>query len=276
MARPLVRASVIGALGLATACAASRPLQLRLPLPAARPVGHIGAVISDEVALATMATVLSREFQLPSLPVTYHFYPSQRAFEAVLIHGGHEPSFARRAAGSLRAIAGHGHVLLNEPRLSTHWPDRLFTFAHEYTHCLQYALAGGHRSTSVQWLREGFADAVAARVLDRLGATPLETARRQRRVLLDRSDRSRAPRLGSLLTFSDWMAATARPEAAADAQAFLAADALIERHGFTALLDYFAAFSASADPTRNFRAAFGRDAAEFEAELDRALGIARD
>lgn len=271
----ILRVAAIGALGLATSCATGTPLSIRLPLTAVRPAGHVGAIMSDDVALATMAAVMYRDLGFPALPVTYHFYPTQGAFEAVLVQNGHEPDFARRAAGSLRAIAGHGHVLLNEQRLSTAWPERLFTFAHEYVHCLQYALAGGRRSTSVQWLREGFADVVAARTLDLIGATPVADARQRRRDQFARSDRAQAPRLSALMTFSDWMAAASQPDVAADAQAFLAVDALIERHGLTALLDYFAAFSTSEDPAANFRTAFGRDVAAFEAEIDRALGISR-
>jgi hypothetical protein len=275
MMRSIVRVAAVGALGLSTACVTATPHQIQLPQTAVRPVARIDAVLTDAVALATMAAVVEREFGLPPLPVTYHFYPSRSAFEAMLVQVGHDPGFAREASGTLRAIAGFGHVLLNEQRLSLRWPDRLFTFTHEYTHCLQYALAAGARGTSVQWLREGFADAVAARVLDRLGAVPLDAARRQRREQLDQTDRARAPELGSLLTFTDWIAATARPEIAPDAQAFLAADALIERHGVAAMLDYFAAFAVSDDRAANFRAAFGRDVTAFERELDRTLGIVR-
>jgi hypothetical protein len=277
-----VRARAVGpsagllAIGLAAACATARtPLQIRLPQTAVRPVAHVAAVMSDEVALATMASVAEGHLGLPVLPVTFHFYPRVEAFAAVLVQNGHDPSFAREAAGRLRAIAGHGHVLLNESRLSPDWADRLFTYTHEFTHCLQYALARGRRSTSDQWLREGFADAVAVRVLDRLGAMSLDAYRRQRRELLRRTDRSRAPHLDRLTTFVEWLGVTARADLAPDAQAFLAVEALIERHGFLRLLDYFAAFGESEDRIANFRAAFGRDVGAFEAELDASLGIVR-
>jgi len=70
--------------------------------------------------------------------------------------------------------------------------------------------ASGRRSTSHQWLREGFADAVAVRVLDRLGALSADSWRRQRRELFGGSDRTQAPRLAQLATFTDWMRVTAR------------------------------------------------------------------
>jgi hypothetical protein len=262
---------------LSAACASgTTPLEIRLPQTAARPVANVGAVMSDQVALATIASVTERHLGLPVLPVTFHFYSRVDAFAAVLVKNGHDPSFAQEAAGRLRAIAGHGHVLLNESRLSIDWPDRMFTFAHEFTHCLQYALARGRRSTSDQWVREGFADAVAVRVLDRLGAMSLDTYRRQRRELFLRSDRARAPHLDRLTTFVEWLGVTARPDLAPDAQAFLATEALIARHGLTRMLDYFAAFGESEDRMANFRAAFGQDIAAFEAELDASLGIVRD
>ena len=231
--------------------------------------------MNDDVALATIASVTYTHLGLPALPVTFHFFPRPDAFAAILVQNGHEPAFAREAAGRLRAIAGHGHVLLNESRLSPEWGDRMFTFTHEFTHCLQYALARGRRSTSHQWLREGFADAVAVRVLDRLGALSFETWRRQRRELFGGSDRRRAPHLDELATFTDWMGVTARRNLAPEAQAFLATDALIERHGFIRLLDYFAAFGESDDRAANFRAAFGQDVRAFEVEIDASLGIAR-
>jgi hypothetical protein len=264
------------ALALSAACAsAATPLEIRLPQTSVRPVANIAAVMSDEVALATIASVAEGHLGLPVLPVTFHFYPRVDAFAAVLIKNGHDPAFAREAAGRLRAIAGHGHVLLNETRLSPDWADRMFTFAHEFTHCLQYALARGRRSTSDQWLREGFADAVAVRVLDRLGAMSLDTYRRQRRERLLGTDRSRAPHLDRLTTFVEWLGFTARPDLAPDAQAFLATETLIARHGLTRVLDYFAAFGESEDRLANFRAAFGQDLAAFEADVDAALGIVR-
>jgi hypothetical protein len=266
-ARPSRPVTVVGTVVLAACATATPPERLTLPLTAVRPVAHVNVVMSNEVAIATVVDVLERELGMPVMPVTFHFYPRVSAFEAVLVEAGHDPAFARKAAGSLRAIAGHGHVLLNESRLSESWADRMFTFAHEYTHCLQYALAGGRRSTSDQWLREGFADAVATRVLAALGGPSLETERRRRREELSQTDRTRAPQLAVLLTFTEWIEYRARPELAIDAQAFLAADALIARHGFTAVLSYFAAFATSDDRAGNFRAVFGQDLAAFEAGL---------
>ncbi len=259
--------AVVATVLLAACATAAPPEQLKLPLHAVRPVAHIGAVMSNEVAIATVVAVLERDLGFPVMPVTFHFYPRVSAFEAVLVQTGHDPEFARKAAGTLRAIAGHGHVLLNESRLSEAWADRMFTFAHEYTHCLQYALARGRRSTSDQWLREGFADAVATRVIDELGGPTLDAARRRRREDLSQTARDRAPQLAVLLTFTEWIAYRARPDLAIDAQAFLAVDALIARHGFTTMLDYFAAFATSDDRAANFRAVFGQDLAAFEAGL---------
>lgn len=270
------RAVVAAAVGVAASCAsASAPYVVQLPQAAVRPVVHVSAVISDEVALATMVAVVERDLGVSVLPVTYHFYPRREAFVAAVIKSGHDAAYADMAAGRVPAIAGYGHVLVNDGRLSLEWPDRLFTFSHEFTHCLQYKLARGFRSTSDQWLREGFADLVAARVLDRLGARPIETTRRQKLEQLLATDRSRAPRLETLLTFADWVAVTARPGVAPYAQAFLAVDALVERHGVPAVVRYFAAFATSEDRVANFHAVFGQDLRTFESALDATLGIPR-
>ena len=267
-------AVVAAAVGVVAGCASvGQPYVVELPQADVRPVVHVSAVMSDEVALATMVAVVERELGVSVLPVTYHFYPREEAFFAAVMKSGHDASYARRAAGRLPAIAGYGHVLVNEGRLSLEWPDRLSTFSHEFTHCLQYKLARGRRSTSDQWLREGFADLVAARVLDRLGARPIETTRRQKLEQLQASDRSRAPRLETLLTFADWVTVTTQPGVAPYAQAFLAVDALVERHGVPAMLQYFAAFATSEDRAANFHAAFGQDLKTFESGVDAALGM---
>ncbi len=266
LSRPAVLAQTI----LLASCTAAAPERITLPLGTVRPVAHVTLVMTNDVAIATVVDVLHRDLGFPVFAVTFHFYPQVSAFEAVLVEAGHDPAFARKTAGTLRAIAGHGHVLLNESRLSESWADRMFTFAHEYTHCLQYALADGRRSTSDQWVREGFADATAARVLEKLGGPSLDEMRRRRREELSQTDRSRAPDLAALRTFTDWVAWQARPELAVDAQAFLAVDALIARHGFTRVLDYFAAFAASDDRHSNFRTVFGEDLAIFDASLKAA------
>jgi len=35
------------------------------------------------------------------------------------------------------------------------WPDRVRFLAHEFTHTIQFDLAGGRHGSSQQWLREG-------------------------------------------------------------------------------------------------------------------------
>ena len=63
------------------------------------------------------------------------------------------------------------------------------------------------------------------------------------------------------------MHARARPPRDCRAQAFLAVDFIIERHGLPAVIDYFSRFGGSADPLANFSAAFGESRAAFEAAL---------
>ncbi len=96
--------------------------------------------------------------------------------------------------------------------------------AHELTHAAQYELSGGRRGRSEQWIREGMADWVARRVLDRLGV---------------REGHGRRER-GSSYEI-----------------AFLMTDDLIRRRGFESVVAYFRAFATSDDRSGNFSRAFG-------------------
>jgi hypothetical protein len=67
------------------------------------------------------------------------------------------------------------------------------------------------------------------------------------------------PALAEMSTFPQFVALASRNDVAPYAQAFLAVDALIERHGLPAVIRYFELFAASQDRTGNFTAAFGED-----------------
>jgi hypothetical protein len=259
------------------ACAAGGgPHIITFPETRTRPVAHIDGIFTYSSALATIGSLFERDFGFPRLSVTLTFYPDEKAVEAALLASGHDPSLARDGAARLRAIAAHEHVIVNESKMrDREWADQVASLAHELVHCLQYQLGGGVRGTSEQWLREGFAEWVALAVLERLRA--LETGEPRRLMLeqLRATDPARAPSTDAMMTGPQWVGLGARRDIAPQAQATLAVDLLIERHGIPAVLAYFERFAAAQDPQGNFRAAFKIDRSAFEAAFNARLGLRR-
>ena len=255
--------------GSAPACATGPvgPRTIATETLKARPTYDLDWITSYETALATVTDVMHRDLRLPRLAVAVRFYPDTPAFEGALLGVGYEPQFARDTAAIMTAIGGYRGVLINERKLAARpWPQRLATLAHELTHSLQYEVGGGHRGTSDQWLREGFGEWVAVRVLEKLGVTTLDEAT-VRGTLALQALRSpdRVPPLGAMVTFPQWVALGQGPhKAIVYDQAFVAVDFLIRRRGVDAVLAYFSRFSTSQDRAGNFQAAFGEDLDTFE------------
>lgn len=264
---------VAGMAALAAACAATARgpsvIHLRdLPL---RPAFNIEWVRSNRAAAAMAMAVIEHELGVPRLDATLHFFPDRETFRGALIDNGYDAAFAEQTASRMDAIGGYRRVLFNEASVaSLAWPQRVGFFAHELTHTLQYEIGGGRRGTSDQWLREGFADWVAMRVVGTLDVS-LGEAFRQRRLEAYRARKGvPLPRLEQMVTFPQWVAGspTAIDAGALVAKAFLAAEFLIERHGKQAVLAYFTRFAQNEDRHANFVAAFGDPLPTFEAALD--------
>ena len=262
----------------AGACAANTvwPRTLTTTALEGRPADRGAWILNYDTALASIARVMERDLGLPAVPVTLYFYRDRASFQAALEAGGYDGGLAADAAATMTAITGHGRVLLNDAELRPlDWPYRVALLAHEWTHAVQYAVAGGRRSTSEQWLREGFAEWVEVEVLTALALTSRDTADR---IARDRVRRARGlPVLSEMVTFPDWVRAGVR--AGTDglyAQALLAAGFLVERHGVPAVLAYFRAFERSDDRLANFRAAFGEDLPSFDAAFRGWLASAQD
>jgi hypothetical protein len=263
--RPLVALSLT--IGIAAGGCAARTTWPRLLSTTglqARPTNQ-GAWISDyDTALVSIAQVMERDLGLPVAPVDLHFYRDRAAFQGALEAGGYDAELAVDAAATMTAITGFRRVLVNDAAMRPlDWPFRVALLAHELTHTVQYELSGGVRGTSEQWLREGFAEWVEVQVLTTLGFTTREQAGR---IARDRVRQSRAlPPLTVMVTFPDWVRAGL--DAGTDAvyaQALLAAELLVERHGVPAVLTYFRLFQESDDRLANFRRAFGEDLTAFE------------
>jgi hypothetical protein len=253
---------------LAISCApALEPHIVTLPQPGVPPVEHVSDIDDYRVAAVTIARLVEQEVGVAQFPVTFHFFPNQEAFEAKLLEVGYVAMLARDTAREMTAIGGYQGVLLNESKLvPLSWVDRVALLAHEMTHCLQYELGGGKRGASDQWLREGFADWISMRVLERLRVLRRGDFRRQK---IDefRNGGSRIFRLEQMATFPQWVSVSSRSGGATYLQAFLAADFLIERHGMAALIAYFTRFARSDDRLANFRITFREELPVFESAL---------
>jgi hypothetical protein len=240
-----------------------------LSIPDVRaPSVRVGAWIdSYDSAVVSIAEIMEGGLGLPTIQASLYFYADQTAFQRALELDGYEPAFARDAAAILSGIAGFRRVVLNDANLRwLEWPNRVAMLAHELTHTVQYEFSRGRRSTSEQWLREGFAEWVEVYVMDVLDLTTWDRARAiaSQRVR-DAARRQPPPTFAEMVTYPDWVRTVQRSgEAAVYAQALLAADLLIARHGRDSVVGYFRRFEESEDRLANFRAAFGEDLASFE------------
>jgi hypothetical protein len=140
--------------------------------------------------------------------------------------------------------------------------------AHELTHLAQYELSGGRRARSEQWLREGMADWVTSRVLERLGEG---TFRHRRQQACGAVARGLSALGGEPFDLTDLGNPGAWEVRALGAEgrlayrlAFLLTDDLIRRHGFKSLIAYFRAFAESDDRPHHFQRVFGLSLKEFE------------
>ena len=177
---------------------------------------------------------------------------------------------AQQVASTLDAVGRPGKVLVNETAFrNLRWPQRVRVLSHELTHTAQYALAGGRRGASEQWIREGFAEWVSWRVIEelKLGTLASQRGRAERRVLAARHSHNLPP-LAELVTGQDLLSQLARHRLAPIYdQAFLGVDMLIAEHGVQRVFDYFRLFGESDDRMTNFESAFGEPMASFHARF---------
>jgi hypothetical protein len=250
------------------------PRVLTIPDERVRPVRWLEWIVDYPDALASIAAIMERELELPPLQAAFIFFRNREALEGGLLAVGYDPVFARETANAMVAIGGYRAVLLNAAAFDrAPWPERVNMLAHELTHTIQYELGGGHRGTSEQWIREGFADWVAELVLEAMGASlpgrgRYELLRQVRAV----RDPARLPRLEEMVTFRQWVGLRVNsPQTPTYPLAFVATDFLIQRHGVAALLDYFRLFAMSQDRLLNFRTAFGEELREFAQAFEEYL-----
>jgi hypothetical protein len=237
---------------------------------------------------------MERDLGLPQLEVRLAFLPDTKAFRDLLVRIGYPTKLARESARQMVAIGGHRTVLINQARLERRgWSWRMSILAHELAHVLQYALGGGIRGVSAQWLREGFAEWVKVRVLETLGGPDVAKARSRAQMRVrtnairvmtlgvsgsiaeavnEIQSRTRLPPLATLSSYPEWVAQSRNTVGGVLYDySFIAVSLLIEKHGAAALIHYFSLFAERQDHTANFLEAFGEPEAEFEKRLREAV-----
>jgi hypothetical protein len=236
---------------------------------------------SPESAVRGIAAIMARELGLV-VPerVTVYVYSGREVFEQGLIRDGEiAPARAAELSDFAVGVGKRRQLLLHDEPGMGQGAEWLRLIAHELTHVSQIELAHGE-GRAEQWLAEGMAEWVAFTVLERLR--------------LDRLDRRRAVAVAGI------RAQAALPAGRLDLEtlgtprgftmrhlregslptyqlSFLMTEYLIQREGFSRLVEYFASAARSRDRRANFRRAFGQNFEEFEGEvLEHLQGLVAD
>ena len=262
-------------LALATAACAARvdpPRAIVLEQIQTRPEPRAEFVNDYEGAMASIAAITEKELGLPKLQGTVHLLADRDAMYAVLSESGADPATAKGAADTMLAIGTHRAVYVNQASFARlNWNARLMLLSHEAAHVAQYELSAGKRSTSDQWLREGFADWVQAYVTEKMqiGTMTRDSIRsRNARFISQTGMREQLPPLAKLANFPEWVAVANSPASKLlYPYAFVATDFLIARHSMDEAVEYFRLFAKSDDRLANFRQAFGEEWSAFDAAL---------
>jgi hypothetical protein len=213
-------------------------------------------------AIAAIITVSTQDLGLPPVePLYLHLYKDANNYAA-----GVRP-FSRLREDSLRFTLAQPHenrLHVNMERTrGQSWAALLRILAHDYGHNVEYVLAGSTQRRS-EWMSEGFADWIAAKVIDSLGwenySSSLSRAERE----LSRYGSSPLP-LSQLDAYDDWVKVLEQPKGRIGTYnlAFLAVHNLIEKKGVAGMMDYFS--------TGDFPGSFGLTEDEFQREVERRV-----
>jgi hypothetical protein len=261
--RSTSRAMLMALLAASCATGGEHREKITIVAPGATPTDTRTA--SYEATLTAVVNALEQEIGLPRVEVPLVLFPTRRAFEQGLLDIGYTKELAK-SASSFNAIGGARAVLVNASIVNgLTRTQRHRLIAHEVVHSVQYRLGGGTRGASEQWLREGFAEWVACRVTAHLGLESFDSLRD------DLLEQLGAPQVGlrpapfdMLATFPQWVEAQGRYDTPLYAQAFIAAELLVEKQGVPAMIRYFEYFKGTQDYERAFADAFGLDRPSFE------------
>jgi hypothetical protein len=227
---------------------------------------------AHRAAVEEVMTVM-RDLGLPTPPeVDVHVYDTRAAFQRGLTEQAYvRPDRVDEIAAFAAGLARPGRVLLHSKAAKGRREWRRL-IAHELTHVVQFALAGGDGRAD-QWLTEGLAERVAFEVLERLDLDSLPQRRTQALAAARQHPGFAAGRVDLIALGSprEFTLRHQRDGSLATYQlSFLMADYLVARAGLPAVLDYFRRCR-TLDRERAFAQAFGQPVQAFEAEVLRYL-----
>jgi hypothetical protein len=215
-----------------------------------------------EEAIAAIMTVCTQDLGFPPVePLHLHVYDGANAYSY------YTDGVPRLRADKIRqtlAVPHENRLHVNmEAAGGRPWGMLVRHLAHEYGHNLEFVLMGGAKPTG-HWMREGFADWIAAKVMDALGWESYASS-------LSRAERELArygpylPRLEELDRTGHWLWVLERPKGRAGTHdlSFLAVHSLIEKGGAAKMMDYF--------QSKNFLRSFGLTPQDFQRELERSV-----
>jgi len=226
---------------------------------------------NHEAAVRGLAAILARELGLP-MPATFtlYVYGGRQPFEHGLVHDAQvAPARAAELSEFAVGIGKRRQLLLNDESGTARGREWYRLIAHELAHVSQIEMAQGE-GRAEQWLAEGMAEWVAFNVLDRLGLDTVMN-RRQMAVAGIRNHAALVAARLDLETLGNPRGFTVRHLREGSLPtyqlAFLMADYLIERDGFTRVVNYFRSFERKQDRHANFRETFGQSLEQFEKEV---------
>src|SRR5215510_8438066 len=208
-------------------------------------------------AMAAIITVCRDDLRLPVVdPLKVHLYKNTASFASY----GNSPWILRSDVAHLTGTADKNKIHINLDKTQhLPWGRAIRVLAHEYGHNVENDLTSVrvHR----RWFREGFAEWVAARVVDALGWQAYELTLRRIKLELARH-REFIPALSNLSDNRDWNSFTRKPKGAVRAYNLAAAavDRLIEKKGIASAIQYIR--SGDFDPS------FGESEAGFRIDLE--------
>jgi hypothetical protein len=226
---------------------------------------------TTESAIRGISAILVRDLALP-LPYTFtaYVYSDRHGFERGLVDDANvAPVRAAELSEFAVGIGKRRQLLLNDESGTARGREWYRLIAHELAHVSQIEMAQGE-GRAEQWLAEGMAEWVAFNVLDRLGLDTVMN-RRQMAVAGIRNHAALVAARLDLETLGNPRGFTVRHLREGSLPtyqlAFLMADYLIERDGFTRVVSYFRSFERKQDRHANFRDTFGQTLEQFEQEV---------
>jgi hypothetical protein len=242
----------------AAGCSAQPPRVISISNPSPfRPRSPLQVKTLEE-ALAAIVTVCTTDLELPPVqPLRVQLYSDPESFAEATEHltAGRADAPEHKGAFSLALPYENGlHVNMASIRGQPRGP-LLRLLAHEYGHNIEYVVAASR--TAPRWVSEGFAEWVAAKVMDALGWESYSSSlgRAERELTRYEFD---PPALSHLETAADWNRTSQLPKGRVVTYdlAFFAVDKLIEKKGSGAMMDFFA--------DKDFQAAFGVSPDDFQ------------